>query len=194
MYNDAMKNYMMRLANGGMYSYQGSMNPMNPPQVLVDGTGSIVPPSNMLDGGMMGNAQVRRSGLRPSGMFAGDFMNSQFMAAQADYMQGGTHMYQGKTIDSNDNPGLAKLAEKAPEAVKNMGYNPNSVAQQGMSMEANMANQVNAQANAMSSPQVADTTQFILVDEGKNLYFDNVNGRYVTMTPVTASLNGNNMA
>jgi acetyl/propionyl-CoA carboxylase alpha subunit len=61
-------------------------------------------------------------------------------------------------------------------------------------MEANMANQVNAQANAMSSPQVADTTQFILVDEGKNLYFDNVNGRYVTMTPVTASLNGNNMA
>ena len=194
MYNDAMKNYMMRLANGGMYSYQGSMNPMNPPQVLVDGTGSVVPPSNMLDGGMMGNAQVRRSGLRPSGMFAGDFMNSQFMAAQADYMQGGTHMYQGKTINEAENPGLAKLAEKAPEAVKNMGYNPNAVAQQGMSMEANMANQVNAQANAMSSPQVADTTQFILVDEAKNLYFDNVNGRYVTMTPVTASLNGNNMA
>ena len=194
MYNDAMKNYMMRLANGGMYSYQGSMNPMNPPQVLVDGTGSVVPPSNMLDGGMMGNAQVRRSGLRPSGMFAGDFMNSQFMAAQADYMQGGTHMYQGKPIDEEENPGLAKLAEKAPEAVKNMGYNPNAVAQQGMSMEANMANQVNAQANAMSSPQVADTTQFILVDEAKNLYFDNVNGRYVTMTPVTASLNGNNMA
>ena len=97
MYNDAMKNYMMRLANGGMYSYQGSMNP---PQVLVDSTGSVVPPSNMLDGGMMGNAQVRRSGLRPSGMFAGDFMNSQFMAAQADYMQGGTHMYQGKPIKS----------------------------------------------------------------------------------------------